>query len=143
MKIKKLNRIVLESRLDEFIKILENELDEYWNQENFLKELNEKWNFSLFIENDNKIVGYIIASKKSRNIHIHKFMVHRDLRSKGIGYKLLKEIENLCLKNGESLISLKVYKKNTLALKFYLRSGFKIEEYSNDKLISMYKYLKK
>ncbi len=139
MIIKKLSRIELVNHIDEFVQILSKEPNEYWDKEHFLKELSKKWNFSLFVENNHKVVGYIIASKKPKCIHIHKFMVHYDSRSKGIGFLLLRKFEELCLIKGEYLIKLKVYDKNRPAIKFYLRNGFNIEKDCDNKLILMCK----
>ena len=142
MKIKKLNRTELNDRLDEFIQILRGNSNEYWGKEHFLKDFDEKWKYSLYVEDKQKVVGYIIASKKKENIHIHKFMIHNKYRSQGIGYELLKTFEDLCARSQESLIKLKVYNKNKLAIKFYLKNGFKGEENLKGDLLTMYKKIR-
>ena len=142
MKIRKLKKAELEVRVNDFVNILKNELNEYWGKEHFLKDLEGKWKYSLYIEDKQKIIGYIIASKKDDNIHIHKFMIHNEYRSHGVGYKLLEAFENLCARNKEYLIELKVYNKNRLAIKFYLKNGFKEEENSEGGLLTMYKEIR-
>ncbi len=139
MEICRLKKVFLESNLGEFRKILKDIPYEYWGEEHFLMELNEKWKYSLVAQKDQKVMGYIIASNKIESIHIHKFMVSISSRSQGMGLELLKKFEEICLKYGNFLITLKVYKKNGRAINFYLKNGFKLENNCNNELLMMSK----
>lgn len=142
MKICKLKKSYLESYIEEFKEILRDIPYEYWEEEHFLKELNDKWNYSLVAQDSQSVIGYIIASNKIDSIHIHKFMVGMNWRSQGVGLELLQNFENLCLSKSKSLITLKVYITNEKGIKFYLRNGFRVDENcESDLLLMMYKKL--
>lgn len=141
MKIRKLNKVYLEEKIEAFIDLIKDVPNEYWEGKHFLIELNDKWKYSLVVENESEILGYIIASNKIKSIHIHKFMVKHTHRSLGIGRLLLNEYEANCLLNGHNLITLKVYKKNERAICFYLDKGFNIENDSDNDLYTMSKNL--
>jgi ribosomal protein S18 acetylase RimI-like enzyme len=134
----------LEDHCDKFIALLKDQENEYWNRENFLKELPNKFNFSLHATLNDQLVGYVIASSKNDLAYIHKFMVDQDCRGKKIGFHLLKTfIENINKLNYYN-IALTTEKYNSLAIKFYLNNGFKIsgsryDSVTGNKLINMLK----
>lgn len=129
----KINKSYLEENMYDFLEILKDVPHEYWNENNFLQELNGKWSYSLAIEIENRISGYIIASIKESNIHIHKFMIKKELRNQGIGKILLHEFVNNCFHKFD-FITLKFYKSNIMAKEFYLKNNFDIFEYNDDLL---------
>ncbi len=142
MNSKTLEKEILKKRIIEFISIIKDVPKEYWEEEHFLYDLNEKWKYSLFTEEKNKIKGFVIASKKPQSIHIHKFMVQNSERSKGIGLMLLNDFELKCLSNNDNLITLKVYKDNGRAVVFYLKNGFEIINCKKDLLLLQKRLLK-
>lgn len=68
---------------------------------------------------DNKIVGFLGII----NEYIAGIFILQDYRSLGIGTQLLKAIQSTHTK-----LTLDVYQKNTLALKFYQKNGFHIQQ---------------
>lgn len=140
MQVNKLNKAYIEDKIDEFIGILSGIPNEYWQSEHFLYELKDKWKYSIVLEDQGKIIGYIIASNKIHSIHIHKFMVERNYRSKGIGLLLLEQFENNCQQNNVEVITLKVDRNNERAIKFYLKNRFEINN-DNAELFTMSKNL--
>lgn len=68
---------------------------------------------------DNKIVGFLGII----NEYIAGIFILQDYRSLGIGTQLLKAIQSTHTKP-----TLDVYQKNTLALKFYQKNGFHIQQ---------------
>lgn len=68
---------------------------------------------------DNKIVGFLGII----NAYIAGIFILQDYRSLGIGTQLLKAIQSTHTK-----LTLDVYQKNTLALKFYQKNGFHIQQ---------------
>lgn len=76
-----------------------------------------------------EIVGFIIGrihiEKKSKNGHIITVDVLPGYRCKGIGSKLLEEIEEIFLNEGVKKCHLEVREDNIPALKLYKKVGYK------------------
>jgi len=117
-----LTRQYLEQHIEEFISLLHKNLkNEYWTSEHFLSDLPEKWRISQYVINETKnIIGFLIASDKVNNYHIHKFVVDHSYRNSGIGTLLLRNLLSTIDKD----IMLKVSCKNTEAIQFYQQKGF-------------------
>jgi len=120
------SRKYLEDNCEKFIAILEPEKDEYWTRDNFLKELPNKFSFSLHAIINDTLVGYIIASSKNNAAYIHKFMVDEKYRGNKIGNNLLKRFSEVTGQLNFDKIELTVERDNLPAIKFYRRNGFKI-----------------
>ena len=74
-----------------------------------------------------KMVGYIIASQKENNhVHIHKYVVDEPYRRRNIGRKLLQLLNNDCIKEKVTIITLNVYVINTEAIRFHMNNSSKI-----------------
>jgi len=113
---------------EEFLDIASDVPHEYWRLENFLMPLEKKWDLSFYLPIDGKPKAYLIASQRDGNCHIHHFMVHKTLRSQGIGSMMLAEARERALSNGLRQMSVKVLKANTRARAFYARHAFEIFE---------------
>jgi ribosomal protein S18 acetylase RimI-like enzyme len=137
-KIKPLDKKFLETNIDGFTGILKGIEHEYWERQHFLLDLPAKWVYSLVaLDASGKIIGYVIASKKDSHIHIHKFMIEKTVRCLGLGRELLAYLCNKCIDGNIEAISLKVYKDNTRAIKFYEKYGFKHTCVEKDELLKM------
>ncbi len=76
-----------------------------------------------------KLIGFIWGYKKREEpsiTHINYFFINKNYRSKGIGSKLLKKLENEVKKCKE--LELLVNKNNIGALSFYKKNGFNIKK---------------
>lgn len=112
-------KIWLESNLDvhNFIN-----KDYYINNYKFVEEEMKK--SKIYIYEENEIIYGFVGINDG---FIEGLFVIKNNRSKGIGKKLI----DFC-KQKNNILSLKVYKKNKRALKFYIREKFKIEEETID-----------
>ena len=131
----KLKAIKLESKKDEMrysdsLKDLSKTIDIYF--EYFKAEL-EKKNSAVFIAEDKKPIGIIIAthfkplriSKFARKGYVSNLFVQKNYRNKGIGIKLL-DISLKWLKESKvKYVSLEIHLENKDALNFYTKTGFK------------------
>ena len=131
----KLKAIKLESKKDEMrysdsLKDLSKTIDIYF--EYFKAEL-EKKNSAVFIAEDKKPIGIIIAthfkplriSKFARKGYVSNLYVQKNYRSKGIGIKLL-DISLKWLKESKvKYVSLEIHLENKDALNFYTQARFK------------------
>ncbi|MDT2639465.1 GNAT family N-acetyltransferase [Enterococcus dongliensis] len=92
---------------------------EYWlNNYSFVKKAFSSATIYVYYS-DNKIVGFLGII----NEYIAGIFILQDYRSLGIGTQLLKTIQSTHTK-----LTLDVYQKNTLALKFYQKNGFHIQQ---------------
>lgn len=89
----------------------------------------------LGLYDDTNLKGFVWGYNLNNNIHINYFYLSSEMRSQGYGTKLLKELENNCMKD----IELIVYKNNINAYNFYLKRNFKIIEDQGER----YKMLRK
>ena len=79
--------------------------------------------FNSLVSVDDKINGIIVYNLLYDRIEIEYIIVPEEYRKKGIGSKLLLEIEKENINN----ITLEVRKSNTAAINFYKKNGYKIE----------------
>jgi ribosomal protein S18 acetylase RimI-like enzyme len=125
-----LNKEMVSSNAERLMEIDGTILDEEgnWTLDNFLLELNHKWDFSFVALIGNQIVGFIICSVKAYEegyLHIHRLAVLPKYQNQKIGSTLLNYICELCSKNNIRGVILQVKKINTEGQKFYEKQGFK------------------
>lgn len=122
-----LANIEILTEIDSVIKI-----DEHWGHENFLIELNGKWDNSYIALEENIIAGFIICSKKNKNtLHIHRLAVREKFQFMGIGTRLIANVIN-STDSEINRVTLKVKADNITAQRFYVKVGFKYS-YTEDK----------
>lgn len=98
-----------------------------WNEDNFFKELPEKWACSFGLSVDNKICGFCIASENVVDMfYIHLLFVAPDFRSGGFGKRLVKEAQRLSEIRGLKGIMLRCPITNDRAIDFYKTNGFHV-----------------
>lgn len=118
MQITVLDKNMCSLYVQEFLGIISDNLNEYWTEEHFMNDLPEKWQLSRIVKVNDILAGFIIASRKNENqVHVHKFAVSRKMRSNGIGKKLFEAFREQL--EPSSFITLKVYKENLDAIRFY------------------------
>jgi len=98
---------------------------ENWTVDNLLAERPGKWELSQVARVGAVAAGYAICSRRAEGLHLHHFIVGPAFRNGGIGIHLLEQLSRNALGCGLSAITLKVHLKNSRAIRFYERSGFK------------------
>ena len=94
--------------------------------------------FLLFLVylNNEKVIGYIVASLENGKGHIISLAVHPEFRRRGVGSALLKEVLTSMKKRGILTVKLEVNENNVSAINFYKKHGFKflkkIKKYYED-----------
>ncbi|KKG15979.1 hypothetical protein EO98_04555 [Methanosarcina sp. 2.H.T.1A.6] len=126
MSILKLTKGMISERISEFIEIDKViNTDEKWQYDNFIIDLDGKWDNSYVFFIGSEIAGYIICSVKNKeNLHIHRFAIKQEYQKMGIGSKLINEV----IKDADIYIkylTLKVYKDNLIAKRFYEKNNFR------------------
>ncbi len=122
--IQKLNFNIASEHVDAFLELGVDNIGEYWTKENFLMNLKDKWDLSLFSKTEDKFSGYLIASNKLGKAHIHHLIVGKDFRNNKIGGNLVRELEKNII-NDYSAITLKVHESNKNAIRFYNDLNFR------------------
>jgi len=100
----------------------------------YTKDLKKKARKIIFLvaEEKGKIIGYIIgidgkwdwSDNPPRALRIWDLEVLQKYRKKGIGTKLIKELEKISKQKGIKFLSLNVWKKNKPALRIYTKNRF-------------------
>ena len=76
------------------------------------------------IEDDQKIISFIITSMRVEECHILNFCVARDSQRQGYGQHLLKHLLAEAKKQGIGIIYLEVRRSNTRAIALYEKMQF-------------------
>lgn len=105
-----------------------------------LNELADELNDGVILKllsDDNDIIGSVRANTKDGTTYIGKLMVHPDYRRRGLGSKLLSEIEN-CFP--ETRYELFTATKSVNNIRLYQKMGYEIfgRKRINDELVFVY-----
>lgn len=100
----------------------------------------------VFVADDNnRIIGYIFcvfikskggAMQPIKTLYIDDLCVSENLRGHHIGSKLYDFVLKFAQKNNCYNVTLHVWECNSLAKSFYKKCGFKIQNYTMEKIIS-------
>ncbi|MBN1184050.1 MAG: GNAT family N-acetyltransferase [Bacteroidales bacterium] len=137
---KKISRELLASDFDDFIAVSDGTEHDNWGKDQYMLDLEGKWEHSMVAYFNRLLAGYIIVSIKDNDtLHIHRFIVNNNIRGQGTGKAMLNELEKTISSYFKKL-TLKVYEDNVKAIAFYEKNGFKILDSKNG-LNLMEKYL--
>ncbi|WP_440954688.1 GNAT family N-acetyltransferase [Methanosarcina sp. Mfa9] len=135
MIIKHLEKEMVLKNLDDLIKIDREIPDDPWKIDNFLIDLDRKWEFSLVALENSHIIGFLICSLKNNQIHIHRIAVLAEYQNKKVGSALISSLFDECYEHNIKRITLKVKNVNSGGHKFYKKYGFKIIGVENSRYI--------
>lgn len=76
-------------------------------------------------------IGMITYKKRQQLCDIGLFAVSENSQNKGIGTKLLKYIENICISSKIQTLEVRTQKENINACSFYKRNGFVLTQSQN------------
>ena len=121
---------LLESNLNDLI-LMDKQVFgiEAWGKENFRYQLPQKYDLSFLVKIDNKFIAYCINSKKEEDCYIHRIVINKDYKGKGLGGEMINYIQNQL---NQKKISLKVNVNNIFAINFYFKMNFKIDSIQNE-----------
>lgn len=119
---------------DYHIKILDGYFapqDDNLEQLGFLESLNNDKVIALVAEEDDLILGYLLAEKRyspylsAPNVmHISNIGIKEGVRGKGLGKAIMPAFCDICRQNDIDEIRLGVFNKNVSAYNFYEKYGF-------------------
>lgn len=120
-----LTRTALASRMKELVALDGEAFGDGWREVEFFVDLPGKWELSWFVLDDRgHVAGFLVASLKPAGIHVHRLVVARALRSRGLGRELLNVVAEEAVVRGISTVTLKVAHSNEGARRFYGNLGF-------------------
>jgi len=125
MKILHLDKEMVMENMDRLMEIDRAIVDDPWTADNFLMDLEGKWEFSLVALENDLIIGFLICSVRGNNIHIHRIALSHEYQRRKIGSALMEHLITDCYKSGINSITLKVRDFNINAQKFYEKLGFR------------------
>ncbi len=123
--------------MNDLIEIDKETIGEKWTIENFIFQLDLKWELSCCVELKNKTLGFLIASKKDNAAHIHRVAIDKNSQGLGLGKKLIDELELRARSHSLQAITLKVSTKNKNAIDFYTHIGFKLQNLEGHNFLMM------
>lgn len=120
-------RKLLKDHLNEIIKEVKGFEFNDWHEENFLRDMPDKWKFSIAVFAEKSLAGFSFNSKKVNVFYIHFFYIFKDYRNTGIGKSLMDVCINTTLKNNLKIMQLICHEDNTDALEFYYKNKFYVK----------------
>lgn len=103
-------------------------LDLFYSDEALINQFEKKEQLFYLISEDEATFGFIGIEHNYKNktvTKIHKIYLLPETQGKGIGKKVIEQIEKMALENHSTVLSLNVNRFNT-ALSFYKKIGFEI-----------------
>ncbi|MEO0095098.1 MAG: ribosomal protein S18-alanine N-acetyltransferase [candidate division WOR-3 bacterium] len=114
------------SDIDEVYKIECRVFPNPWPKSFFENDLHKPNTIALVIDNGEKLIGYAIADCVINELHITNIAVEPEFQHKGVGSKLLSELEKIGLEKDCVYAYLEVRVNNTNAINFYKKFGYRI-----------------
>ena len=84
--------------------------------------------FTLIAEDDEQILGFIVAECRRKNGHIITIDVIAEARRTGVGSSLLDAAEKHLLQAGVATVALETPVNNAAAIRFYKQKGYFVEK---------------
>lgn len=116
-------RAMEEKDLDQVLRIENATFPNPWRRSFFLADIHRPNTLCLVAENENGVIGYIIAWGWEE-IHIANIAVAEEWRNQGVGTELMKQALGFGKVQGAARMYLEVRISNTRAHRFYRRFGF-------------------
>ena len=117
---------IFDMSFDDFKEIepIFSDFDDFWSTQNLKSELENINSKYIVAKLCNQIVGFAGIWFSVDDAHITNIAVHKNMRLKGIGSKLLEELISHAKQHKKSSLTLEVNTKNESAKKLYLKYGF-------------------
>lgn len=108
-------------------------LDLFYSDEALINQFEKKEQFFYLISEDEATLGFIGIEHNYKDeavTKIHKIYLLPETQGKGIGKKVIEQIEKMALENHSTVLSLNVNRFNS-ALSFYKKIGFEVIDEAN------------
>lgn len=98
-----------------------------WSVDSIQETLAQKQALKLVAYEDKKLIGYLFLYYVLEEGEIARIAVCSEYRRKGVGERMLIELQTLCEDNGITRMMLEVRESNEAAISFYIGHGFKTD----------------
>ncbi|AFM23854.1 ribosomal protein S18-alanine N-acetyltransferase [Desulfomonile tiedjei] len=110
--------------LDEVLSIEAVSFPTPWSRQMFLDELAHRHSRLIVFRESGQIVGYMCFWQVLDEAHLFNIAVADTKRGRGIGFKIMQHLEEICRGNGMNRIILEVARRNSAARALYKKAGF-------------------
>jgi len=111
-----------------------------WSREEIVADRPKKWEYSLLVMDNDKIIGVRLISKKGNTRHHHLTSVDKCYQRAGIGSKMARVSATEAQELGEKFVTVKVEDGNEMSMNFHLKLGFTVygEEFNDKEGVTYY-----
>ena len=100
-----------------------------WNGDNYLLELEGKWDLSQFAHTEDSVVGIWVASNTVKSVcHTHRVLVSPQYQGQGMAKALFECVRKKAHQKGLLEMTIEVSRLNPVAKQFYEKLGFELME---------------
>ena len=96
-----------------------------WTEDDFISFLRQSNCIGMVIENDKRVVGYMVYELHKMRIHLHSFAIHPCFRRRGAGRALIEKLMMKLSYQRRKMITLAVRETNLDAQLFFREMGFR------------------
>ena len=124
--ITKLTKKLMSQYIDDFISEVQSFQYQDWTKENYLRDLPNKWEYSIISFCNHEIGGFSINSEKNDVFYIHFFYIFQKYRNSKLGSKIIESCVKTAKAKKKRTIWLKCHRDNIGAINFYFKKKFYI-----------------
>lgn len=124
----KLTKGLMSRYIDDLISEVQSFQYQDWTKENYLKDLPNKWEYSIISLSNREIGGFSINSEKNDVFYIHFFYIFQKYRNSKLGSKMIEYCIRTAKEQKKRSVSLKCHRDNVGAINFYFKNKFYILE---------------
>ena len=131
--------------------VLEIEPDSFeypWCEDDFIRCLRQRNCIGMVVEQDDRVVGFMIYELHKTRLHLLNFAVARDFRRRGVGTQMIGKLVGKLSSDRRTRVSLEVRETNLPAQIFFRESGFRAvsvlrdyyQDTTEDAYVMQYRY---
>ncbi len=117
-------RVIEKKDIEQVCEIEKNCFSDAWSMTGIQESLAQNHTILLGAWLDGRLLGYVIAYLSIDDCEIARIAVDETCRRRGVAFKLLEEVKNVCLKRQVERIMLDVRDSNEAAVRLYNKFGF-------------------
>lgn len=110
-----------------------------WDDEFQRQRINSDYQQDWFywIHDQGERVGLVCYKPYQQAYHVHLLIVFPQYQNRKLGYRVMKDIQELALKEERETITLSSFRRNEQAIAFYQRLGYQIIDDSEADFVSL------
>lgn len=117
-------RWMIRQDMPEVMAIEQSSYDYPWAEEDFLECLRQRNCIGMVIEQDNKVIGFMIYELCKTSVNILNFVVHSEHRRQGVGGMLVDKLKDKLSGHRRTRIEFVIRESNMIGQAFFSSCGF-------------------